>query len=588
MSRRSQREPRRTIPRATGPFRLWSAFCAVAFLLSLFAARLVQLQGVDENDYAAMARATGAQTITLEAPRAPIYDRFGVKLAETVDAAKLIADPTFTSGHATEIAAVLHRRFGADYLDMVSSLRKPGTRYVELARHLSPKVASATVTRLNHLGLAGVYTAHDTLRVYPAGDVAASLLGFVKQDGTGATGIEHGLEPTLAGTDGSATYQVENGQILPLATSTVTQPREGTGVRLTIDEDLQFLAQRRLAKAVRGAAADSGVAVVMDPRTSQVLALADYPSYNANEPPAQKRLWNSAGLYAAYEPGSVQKVLTFSALINGGYVTPSTRVVVPPILAVPGDKPIHDYFYHGTLHLTTAGVVALSSNIGTVRSAAAMPNRELYGYLRQFGLGSAPDIGLPGVSAGTLGDPGTWSPRTRDTIDFGQSISMTALQMATAISTVANGGEYVAPSLIAGSVSSGGQFTPAPAPERHRVVSRSTASAVTQMMRTVVGPDGTASQVAIDGYQVAGKTGTAERAVSSCTCYQGKTVSFAGFAPADNPRFVVYVVIQNPRVAGAGGGGTAGPVWHDLMISALQKYGVPPTGKHEPFLPTTW
>ncbi|MGI8700962.1 MAG: peptidoglycan D,D-transpeptidase FtsI family protein [Nocardioidaceae bacterium] len=580
---------RPTVSLATGTFRLWSAFCAVAFVLSLFAARLIQLQGIDENDYAAMARATGAQTVTLEAPRAPIYDRFGVKLAETVDAAKLIADPTFTTGHATEIASVLHRRFGADYIDTVALLRTPGTRYVELARHLSPQVASSTVQRLSALGLPGVYTASDTMRVYPAGDVAASLIGFVKEDGTGAEGLEAALDDQLAGTDGSATYQVEQGQILPLAASTVVEPKEGTGVRLTLDEDLQFLAQRRLAAAVKGAAADSGVAVVMDTRTSQVLALADYPTYNANDPSASsERLWHSAGAYNAYEPGSVQKVLTFSALIDGGYVTPRTRVVVPPVLPVPGDRPINDYFYHGTLHLTTAGVVALSSNIGTVRSAAAMPNRELYRYLRAFRLGTAPDIGLPGLSPGTLGDPDTWSPRTRDTIDFGQSISVTALQMATAISAVANGGEYTAPALVEGSVSSDGAFTPAPAPEHHRVISPAAAQAVTQMMRTVVGPDGTASQVAIQGYQVAGKTGTAQRTVQSCHCYRGKTVSFGGFAPADNPRFVVYVVIQNPRVAGAGGGGTAGPVFHDLMISTLQKYGVPPTGQRDPFLPITW
>jgi len=587
--RAAKTRDRRTITLKTGQFRLWSAFCVVAFVLSLFAARLIQLQGIDENDYAAMARATGAQTVTLEAPRAAIYDRFGVKLAETVDAAKLIADPTFTHGHATEIASVLHRRFGADYLDMVAMLRRPGTRYVELARHLSPQVASGTVDQLNRLGLPGVYSAHDTLRVYPAGDVAASIVGFVKDDGTGGAGVEHALDSELAGTDGSATYQVENGQILPLASSTVVEPKEGTGVRLTLDEDLQFLAQRRLAQAVKGAAADSGVAVVMDARTSQVLALADYPTFNANQPPSNMKLWHSAGVYDAYEPGSVQKVLTFSALVDGGYVTPSTKVVVPPVLPVANDKPINDYFYHGTLHLTSAGVVALSSNIGTVRSAAAMPNRELYSYLRAFGLGTAPDIGLSGMSPGTLGDPDTWTPRTRDTIDFGQSVSVTALQMATAISAVANGGEYVAPSLIAGTQSSDGRFTPAPAPERHRVISRAAAHSVTRMMETVVGPDGTAPLGAIRGYSVAGKTGTAQRVNPTCRCYDGsKTVSFAGFAPANAPRFVVYVVIQNPRVSGAGGGGTAGPVFHDLMVSALQKYGVPPTGKREPFLPTTW
>lgn len=578
----------RSISLATGPFRLWSAFCVVAFVVSLFAARLVQLQGIDENDYAAMARATGAETITLEAPRAPIYDRFGNKLAESVDALKLIADPTYTRAHATTIGAVLHRRLGADYIDTVALLRTPNTRYIELARHLLPQAATATVSRLNHLNLPGVYTAHDTRRVYPAGDVAASILGFVNTKGDGSAGIEAALNRQLHGKDGEATYQVEQGQILPLASSTVVQPVEGTGVRLTLDEDLQFLAQRRLAEAVQGANADSGVAVVMDTRTSQVLALADYPTYNANDGAPAKALWNSAGAYHSYEPGSVQKVMTFSALINGGYVTPRTKVVVPPSLPVPNAKPIGDYFTHGTLHLTTAGIVALSSNIGTVRSAAAMPNRELYSYLKKFGLGTAPQVGLQGVSAGTLGNPDTWAPRTRDTIDFGQSITVTALQMTTAISAVANGGIYTAPSLVEGSVSSDGSFSSAPAPARHRVISAASAHSVMEMMRTVVGPDGTAGHDAVPGYSVAGKTGTAQRLVPSCSCYRGTTVSFGGFAPTSDPRFAIYVVIQNPRVAGAGGGGTAGPVFKDLMIDTLLKYGVPPGPKPGPFLPISW
>jgi len=561
----------------------------VAFVLSLFAARLVQLQGIDENDYAALAAAKGAQTITLEAPRAPIYDRFGVKLAETVDAAKLVADPTFTSGRATEIAAVLHRRIGADYLATVAMLRTKHTRYVELARHLAPSTASDTVARLTQMRLPGVYTEHDTLRVYPGGDVAASLLGYVGSDGQGLQGVESAYDDLLQGQDGQATYQVEAGQILPLAGSDVDQPTEGTGVRLTIDQDLQFLAQRRLAQAVQGAQADSGVAIVMDARTSQVLAEADYPTYNSNDfVPTSTNLGLSPSFGSAYEPGSVEKVLTFSALINGGYVTPRTKVVVPSYLQV-GDHVVHDYFSHGTLQLTAAGVVAKSSNIGTVRAAEQMPDRELYGYLKKFGIGTQPHIGIGGAASGQLAKPSTWPLIQRDNIDFGQGMSVSALQMATAISAVANGGEYIAPSLVQGTVAADGRFTPAAAPERHRVVTPQTAHDVARMMETVVGPEGTAPAAAIPGYRVAGKTGTAQRANPNCGCYDGTfTVSFAGFAPADDPRFVVYVAIQNPRAAGSGGGATAGPVFHDLMVSALQKYGVPPTGKREPLLPATW
>jgi cell division protein FtsI (penicillin-binding protein 3) len=569
---------------------LWSAFCVVAFVLSLFAARLVQLQGIDENDYAALARAKGAQTITLDATRGPIYDRFGARLAESVTASRLVADPTYTSAHAPQIAAILHHRLGTDYLDTVAKLRTKNTRYVELARHLAPRVASSVVTRLNHLNLPGVYTAHDTLRVYPGGDVAANLVGFVGASDQGMYGLEESLNSTLRGENGHATYQVEGGQVLPLADSQIKEPREGTGVRLTIDQDLQFLAQRRVAEAVKQFDADSGVAVILDARTSQVLSLADYPSYNANdftrsdEPVAQ-----SSALYDAYEPGSVEKVLTFSALIDAGYVTPTTKVVVPPSLPV-GGYTVNDDFGHGTLHLTTTGILAESSNIGTVRSASKMPNAQLYAYLKKFGIGDQLNLPLHNTAVGTLTRPGSWPAIQRADIDFGQGVSVNALQMAAAITAVAHGGVYTAPSLIQGTVGSDGTFTPAAAPARHRVVSAQTAQEVTRMMEAVVrAPGGTGPAAAIPGYQVAGKTGTAQRANHDCGCYDGSnTVSFAGFAPADNPRFVIYVVVQNPRAAGSFGATVAAPVFHDLMVAALQKYGVPPTGRQQPLLPTTW
>ncbi|MGH3446059.1 MAG: peptidoglycan D,D-transpeptidase FtsI family protein [Nocardioidaceae bacterium] len=572
---------------ASGTFRLWSAFCVVAFVLSLFAARLVQLQGIDENDYAAMAAKKGAKTITIEAPRAPISDRDGAPLARTVDAAKLVADPTYTKKNAVQIATLLHDRLGIDYLDTVALLRKPDTRYVQLARHLHPEKASSVVKALNKADLAGVYVDEDTLRIYPAGDVAANIVGFVGADDQGLAGIEHSLNSTLAGKDGSATFEMADGQQLPLADSTVAEPKEGTGVRLTLDQDLQFLAQRRLTQAVKESGGTSGNAIVMDTKTGQVLALADYPTFDANHyKQADSENFGSQALQDVYEPGSVEKVLTFAALIDGGYVTPRTKISVPPVLHR-GPNDIHDYFSHGDLHLTATGVVAKSSNIGTVLASEQMPKRELYHYLHSFGLGSKTGVDIDGEAAGLLPKPDTWLRIKRDTIAFGQGMSVNALQMASAISAVANGGTYVAPSLIEGSVDHDGSFTPASPPEEHRVVSRHAAHAVARMMEAVVGPDGTAPTANIKGYRVAGKTGTAQR-VGPDGHYDGSyTVSFGGFAPADNPRFCVYVVVQQPS-NGGGGGSIGGPVFHDLMAAALQKFGVPPTGRHQPELPVTW
>jgi cell division protein FtsI (penicillin-binding protein 3) len=588
-AKRARVRRKRAFRLASGPFRLWSGFCAVAFVLSLFAARLVQLQGVDEDDYAALAVAKGQQTIVLEAPRAPIYDRNGVKLAETVDAAKLVADPTYTARHAPQIAAVLHRRIGIDYLDAVAMLRTPHTRYVVVARHLAPLRANAIVAYLNAHNLPGIYTEHDTLRVYPAGDVAAPILGFTGDDG-GLDGIEASYNDVLKGVDGHATYQVVDGQILPLAGSSVSEPVEGTGVKLTLDEDLQFLAQRDLAQAVKSVRAKSGVAVVMDPHNGQVLALADYPTFNPNDfLESPQNLYTPGSLTHVYEPGSVEKLLTSSAAIDAGYLTPRTKVVVPPDILVDGTE-INDDFEHGTLHLTLAGVIAKSSNLGMVRAASRMPNDVLYRYLHKFGIGEPTDVGVAGPNSGVLSGPKSWIPVTRDDIDFGQGVSVTALQMAAAVSTIANGGEYVAPSLVEGTVSSSGQFTPAPAPARHRVISARTAHEVTRMMEDVVGPEGTAPKAAIAGYPVAGKTGTAQVALPGVGYHSGVfTVSFAGFAPADNPRFMIYVVIKDTSDPAAFGGVTAAPVFRNLMVSALQKYGVPPPpGKPQPLLPVYW
>lgn len=574
---------------ATGPFRLWSSFCVVAFVLSLFAARLIQLQGIDENDYAALSAEKGAKTVTLEAPRAGIYDRNMVALAETVDASKIVADPTDAHEDATEIAAILHRRLGADYIDTVALLRKTSTRYVELARHVEPEKAAAIVAFLHRSNYAGVYVDDDTLRTYPADDVAANIVGFLTDDGYGGAGVESEFENILAGRDGSATFEVSaDGQQLPLADSTVTQPKEGMGVQLTIDQDLQFLAQRRLSQAVRDSGGTSGIAVVMDVKTGQLLALADTPTFNPNDRKlSAPEDYGSRAVQDVYEPGSVEKVLTFAALIDGGYVSPRTKLIVPSVLPR-AESTIHDYFYHGTLRLTAAGVVAKSSNIGTVRAAERMPSREMYGYLRDFGLGSQTDVGLGGETKGLLPSPQDWLPITHDTISFGQGLSVNAVQMTAAVAAVANKGIYVQPSLIEGYIDHDGQVTRPTAPQRHRVVSAPAARQVARMMEEVTGPEGTAPAANITGYRIAGKTGTAQRVDESCGCYDGSfTVSFAGFAPADDPRFVAYVVVQEPN-DGGGGGTIGGPVFHDLMAATLQKFGVPPTGERQPALPVTW
>jgi cell division protein FtsI (penicillin-binding protein 3) len=290
-----------------------------------------------------------------------------------------------------------------------------------------------------------------------------------------------------------------------------------------------------------------------------------------------------------YEPGSVEKVLTLSALIDAGKVTDRTKLLVPGHLQS-GDRPIKDWFTHGTLKMTLAGVIAQSSNIGTAKAARHFGHGQLRHYLTRFGLGVRTDIGINAETAGILPSTAAWDQMIADRVAFGQSVAVNGVQMAAAVNTIANGGVRVDPSLIQGSATtSTGQVVGTDHTTSHRVVSADAAHQMTQMMERVVDPTaGTAPGAQVPGYVVAGKTGTAQRVGTSCRCYNGQfTVSFAGFAPADKPRFTVYVVVQNPRNNG-GGGSVAGPAFSKIMAFALRRYGVPPTGARPSHLPTTW
>jgi cell division protein FtsI (penicillin-binding protein 3) len=394
----------------------------------------------------------------------------------------------------------------------------------------------------------------------------------------------------LAGTDGSETYEVGAGNRIPLGHSTVVPAQNGADLHTTIDEDLQWYTQRVLRQTVLDARGDSGFAVVMDSHTGEVLALADYPTYDATDPQASPvRDRNSLALTSPYEPGSVEKVLTLSSLIDAGKVTDRTRLVVPGQLQS-GDRIIHDWFGHGTLHMTLAGVIAQSSNIGTAKASRHFKPGQLRHYLTEFGLGQRTDVGVSGETAGLLPSQAAWNGMLQDRIAFGQSVSVNGLQMAAAINTIANGGVRVSPSLVQGSATTNdGTVVGTDHTTRHRVVSQNAAHQMTLMMERVVDPDaGVAPGAQVPGYVVAGKTGTAQRVGADCGCYDGTyTVSFAGFAPADAPRFLVYVVVQDPK-NGGGGGSIGGPAFHKIMTFLLQRYGVPPTGSKPPETPLEW
>jgi cell division protein FtsI (penicillin-binding protein 3) len=559
-------------------------------VLSLFGARLVQLQGVDPNAYAAMAAAEGTVTLSLPAERGDILDRNGRPLADSVDGAMVVADPAMTRSQAPELAKFLAGRLDVDYFETLKALRLKDKRFAYIARRVPASKAEDVVAAAEEAGFEGLGTRHDPVRDYPAGDVAANLVGFMGTD-EALAGFERNFNRQLAGEDGSERYSVGIGNRIPLGHATVEPPVDGQDLNTTIDLDLQWYVQRVLRQTREDARADSAFAVIMDTKTGEVLALADDPTYDARDPRSAKTKGDlvSRAMTDVYEPGSVEKVLTMSALIDAGKATAKTRVVVPPDL-VSGDRVIHDWFSHGTLYLTLAGVVAQSSNIGTVLASRNFETGQLREYLTKFGLGQKTDVGIAGETQGILPDPSIWTSMTQDRIAFGQSLSVNALQMAAAVNTVANGGVRVSPSLIRGTaVTDDGLSVGTDTATTERIISKRAAHQTALMMERVVDPDaGVAPAAQVPGYRVAGKTGTAQRVGPKCGCYNGTfTVSFAGFAPADNPRFTVYVVVQNPR-NGGGGGSVGGPAFAKIMSYALRRYGVPPTGSAPSQLPTTW
>ncbi|MDT0201251.1 penicillin-binding protein 2 [Nocardioides sp. AE5] len=575
--------------RGRAMFRLRFGFIIIAMVLSVFGARLVQLQGLDPNAYAAMAAAEGIVKVELPATRGAIVDRNGVELASSIDGMMIVGDPQMTRAHAAEIATRLADEVGVDYFTVLDRLRRQDTRFQYLARRVPATLATRVVRELTAEGYKGLSTRRDPMRDYPADDVAASLIGFIGED-EALAGFERTFDEQLSGVDGSTTYQVGAGNRIPLGENTTVNPVNGQDLVLTIDRDLQFYAQRVLAERVREVKGESGTVIVMDTRSGEILAAADYPTFDANDPLGSPK--EDLGVRSAsetYEPGSVQKVLTFASLIDAGKITPRTRLEVPESLRRNGHT-VRDHWSHGDIRLTAAGALAKSSNIGTILAAEELGHEELYDYLSKFGLGQHTDLGIRGETRGVLPAPETWSAIRHATIAFGQGLSVNAFQMTAAINAIANDGVLVSPSLIQGkAVTDSGNEVGTDTTTRTRVVSEDAARQTAEMMELVTdAEDGIAKVTNIPGYRVAGKTGTAQRVGKDCGCYDGTfTVSFGGFAPADDARFTVYVMIQNPA-KGYGGGSAAGPVFKKVMTHLLSKYAVPPTGTPDPALPVEW
>ncbi|WP_306459441.1 peptidoglycan D,D-transpeptidase FtsI family protein [Streptomyces sp. TLI_55] len=613
--------PRPAAPRATAPRqirlgsprpRLRMVSLGLTLVLIAFAVRLLQVQAVDASTYAAKAEQNRYVGYTLTAERGQITDRAGVALATSVDAYDITADPTLFKRKQLKIddgpeqaAALLAPILGQEQAELTRKLRAKG-QYVKLAGRQTPQVwkqikdlKSALATKAEDgTGvnvLAGVFAVATSKRVYPNGDLAAGILGWVNADGKGGGGVEQKLNTLLSGKDGKIRYAQSGGRQVPTAGSTETPAVPGSDVELTIDRDIQWAAQNAITEQVRKSKADRGYVIVQDTKTGEILAMANSPGFDPGDlSQADPGALHNWAVEDAYEPGSTAKVMSMAAVLEENVATPLTHVTVPNRLHR-GDRLFKDDIDHKTWYLTLNGVLAMSSNIGTILATGqlgktqAQSNQVLYSYLRKFGLGSYSGLDFPGETKGILAAPQDWSTSQQYTIPFGQGVSLNAMQATSVYSTIANGGVRVEPTLVRGTQGPDGRFAPAAKPRKSRVISEKTAKTLARMLESVVDDEaGTGAKARIPGYRVAGKTGTANRVDPATGRYHGYTSSFAGFAPADSPRITVYCAIQNATKGSYFGGQICGPVYKQVMEFALKTLQVPPTGTKSAPLPVTF
>jgi len=560
--------------------RLNLAMLCIAFVLTLFAARLVEMQGFDSASYQKKAANQRLKVISIPAVRGAITASDGTVLAMTARTDLVFADPTrMPSSKRADAAAKLAGPLGLPAEQILGLINgsAPGNEYVVLARTV-PAAAGDAIAKLN---LPGIGETPSYARVYPNGKLAENLLGYATApdgggDLRGGAGLEYKYNSLLAGKDGKQEVEAgSDGQPIPFTPDKVKPAVPAGSLRLTIQPDLQWEAQRACHAQVRRTRADNCSVVIMEPHTGRILAMAQYPSSATQDLPVSD----------VFEPGSTGKVITVAAALEHGGQTIMSPYRIPDKILVDGLYPFRDAEFHPTERLTVAGILANSSNVGMVQVVKHVPPKMQYRYYRKFGLGAPTGMGLPGESAGLLPKPSQWSGNTRYTLSFGQGVAVTAVQMASLYATIANGGVRVSPSIVAGETSSKGKFTPAPPPQRTRVLRARTARELLAILQQVPHVDDLGGEPwgEIAGYTVAAKTGTAQLpdpAKGGCLCMYGS--SYIGIAPADDPQLVVAVHVQNPKRRGYFGDAVAGPVFNRVMKFALQTLQIPPDHSKPP------
>ena len=574
--RRPQRRPLRPRRRRVNSRRRLLALLILSVLAFMaISGRLIVLQVFDAGSLDQAAARQRTTVIDLPATRGRIFDRNLNDLAISIPARSVWADPRLVKdkpGTAARLAKVL----GVKKATLAGRLASKG-RFVYLVRRI-PKARGDIVQRLN---LPGVFVEGAVARRYPSGSVAAQVLGFVDIDGNGQAGIEQQYDGLLRGNAGKILLERDpQGRAIPQGRRSLEPAEPGTDLVLTIDQHLQYVTEQALYRAVRQHKAKAGSVVVMSPRTGEVLAMANVPTFDPNRITARTKAEarKNRAIADVFEPGSTNKTITAAAALQHGIVTPRTETIVPDNIPLCPEKTFRDSHSHAPELMTFADIVAKSSNVGTIMAARDLGRERLYKAELDFGYGRKSGVDLPGESPGIVRDAKSWYCTDLGTNAIGQGVAVTVLQMASVYATVANNGVLRAPTLLRGTVDARGHIAKAARKPGRRVLSARTAKSLSRILEGVVKEGGTGTQAAMEEWRVAGKTGTARKPDNVRGGYRpGAYVgSFIGYAPAEKPAVVVAVVIDEPT-RGYYGGSVAAPVFREVTGTALRRLGVVPT-----------
>ena len=582
---------KRRNPLAASAVRVRLFLLVVAILFSFAGLRSIQLQVLDAPAYAQEAAEEMRRTNTLKPIRGEIVDRDGVQLAFTEATVSVVADPQAISTNGKEpsamreedrrkaeeapeaIADIVVRHAGGDRERLVELLSNKKSRWAPLASQISLSTWLAIKGDLTAEGWPGVLAQSDPKRIYPMSTVASNLLGFMVKtdDGSfeGGGGIEYSFREQLAGTEGSEAYDQSPFGRIPLSNQVLNPAVDGAAVQLTISSDFQWMTEQILAKQCRAVHCNWGTAVVLKVDDGDVLAMANYPSFDSNhQGSAELEDLGNRAVGATYEPGSVQKLLTLASLLDAGLITPETDVPIEESIRV-GDHQVRDAFTHGDITLTARGVIVRSSNIGAITLGRMMEPGRMLEYMRGFGLGAKPGTGLPGEETGSLPEENMPSYQ-RDSMSFGYGVAVSPLQMAAAVATLANGGVYNTPTVV-NSVTYPDGTVKARERASRRVISEEAAAETLDMMKQMVIYN--KQRIGVEGFNTGAKTGTSRLAGKAG--YKGQVASIVGVGPVEDPKIVVLVVISRPDQMGSGLG-SANPL-QDIMRLGLPHFGAVPS-----------